>query len=112
TPSQGGYAAWMGLRAHGDNSFSDPITGNPFNEDLLKFTGFGAISSSGNDQGFPGYGSQMDQLLYRDIDFTGNTGASLTLRFRFRTVMSDAVTTAAATRTGWFDSDPLGVVAL
>jgi hypothetical protein len=110
TPSQGSNAAWMGLRAHGDNSYTDGKTGNPFNEDVLKYTSFGAVSASGNDQGFPGYGSQMDQMLYRDIDFAGNTTASLTVRFRFRTVLSTAVNTAPATRTGWYDSDPLGVV--
>jgi hypothetical protein len=109
TPAQGSHAAWMGLRAHGDVAYSDARTGNPFNEDVLMFTGFGAVSASGNDQGFPGYGSQMDQMLYRDIDFTGNTTASLTLRFKFRAVLSTGFITTTATRTGWYDSDPLGV---
>jgi hypothetical protein len=66
-PAQGNFAAWMGLRAHGDNTYLDGKTGNPFNEDVLMFTSFGAISAGGNDYGFPGYGSQMDQMLYRDI---------------------------------------------
>ena len=110
TPAQGSHAAWMGLRAHGDVAYSDARTGNPFNEDVLMYTGFMAISAGGNDQGFPGYGSQMDQMLYRDIDFTGNTTASLTLRFKFRTVMSTSINTSPQSRTGWFDSDPLGVV--
>jgi hypothetical protein len=109
TPAQGSHAAWMGLRAHGDATYTDPETGNPFNEDVLQFTGFDAVSASGNDQGFPGYGSQMDQMLYRDIDLTGNTNQSLAIRFDFRTVMSAGIVTAAATRTGWFDSDPLGL---
>jgi hypothetical protein len=108
SPAQGSYAAWMGLRAHGDATYSDPETGNPFNEDVLMFTGFGAVSSGGNDQGFPGYGSQMDQMLYRDVDLTGNTDQSLAIRFKFRTVMSNSIGTSAATRVGWFDSDPLG----
>jgi hypothetical protein len=110
TPAQGGYAAWMGLRAHGDVSYSDAITGNPFNEDVLEYTSFGAVSTGGNDQCFPGYGSQMDQMLYRDVDLTGNTNQSLTIRFKFRTVMSTGAGTTASTRTGWYDSDPLGVV--
>jgi hypothetical protein len=108
-PAQGNFAAWMGLRPHGDNTYSDAVTGNPFNEDVLEYTSFGAVSAGGNDQGFPGYGSQMDQMLYRDIDLTGNTNQSLTVRFKFRTVMSTGAGTTAATRTGWFDSDPLGV---
>jgi hypothetical protein len=110
SPRQGSNAAWMGLRAHGDNAYSDPVTGNPFNEDVLVYTGFGAVSAGGNDQGFPGYGSQMDQMLYRDIDFAGKPSAALTVSFSFRTVMSAGVGTTAATRTGWFNSDPLGVV--
>jgi hypothetical protein len=110
SPRQGSNAAWMGLRAHGDNAYGDPITGNPFNEDVLVYTGFGAVSAGGNDQCFPGYGSQMDQMLYRDIDFAGKPSAALTVSFSFRTVMSAGVGTTAATRTGWFDSDPQGVV--
>jgi hypothetical protein len=108
TPAQGSFAAWMGVRAHGDATYTDPVTGNPFNEDVLMFTSFGALSPGGNDSGYPGYGSQMDQMLYRDIDLTGNTGQDVTVRFRFRTVMSTGAGTTAATRTGWFDSDPLG----
>src|SRR2546422_6134193 len=66
-PPSGSFAAWMGLRAHGDNAFSDPETGNPFNEDLLMYVGFGAVSGSGNDYFFPGYGSTLDQMLDRGI---------------------------------------------
>jgi hypothetical protein len=111
TPAQGNWAAWMGLRAAGDHANLDAITNNAFNEDLLMYSSFGALSLGGNDFGFPGYGSQMDQMLYRDIDLTGAPGgSSLTVRFRFRTVMSTGANTTASTRTGWFDSDPLGVV--
>jgi hypothetical protein len=110
TPRQGGFSAWMGLRAHGDNTYTDAKTNNPFNEDVMEYTSFGAISAGGNDQAFPGYGSQMDQMLYRDIDFAGKASANLTVSFSFRTVMSLGAGTAAATRTGWYDSDPLGVV--
>ena len=111
-PAQGSYAAWMGLRAHGDAANVDAVTLNPFNEDVMMFSSFGSISTGGNDQGFPGYGSQMDQMLYRDIDLSSAPpSASLTIRFKFRSVMSKDATTAASNRTGWFDSDPLGVTA-
>jgi hypothetical protein len=109
TPRQGSFSAWMGVRAHGDTTYTDPITKNAFNEDVLIYTGFGAVSASGNDQCFPGYGSQMDQMLYHDIDVSGSPSANLTIAFSFRTVMSLGAGTTASTRTGWFDSDPLGV---
>jgi hypothetical protein len=51
----------------------------------------------------------MDQMLYRDIDFQGKPTAKLTIRFKYQTVMSTGIGTAAISRTGWFDSDPLGV---
>lgn len=105
----GTYAAWMGLRSHGDATYADPLTGNPFNEDVMMFTKESAASAGGNDAGFPGYGSQMDQMLYRDLDFTGNTSANLTVHFKFKTVMSTSIGTAPSTRTGWFDRDPLSV---
>jgi hypothetical protein len=71
-PPSGSFAAWMGLRAHGDATYLDPETGNAFNEDVMMYSKNNSSSSSGNDEGFPGYGSQMDQMLYRDIDLTGN----------------------------------------
>ena len=37
-------------------------------EDVLVYTAQNPISASGNDQGFPGYGSQWDQMAYRDIN--------------------------------------------
>ena len=110
----GNFAAWMGLRAHGDNTVRDGKTGNPFNEDVLQFVGFNSNGASplfGNDQGFPGYGSQMDQMLYRDIDFQGKKTADLTIRFKFNTRMSTVAGTNAVTVTGWFNDDPLAVTA-
>src|SRR5436309_7405359 len=100
-----GRAAWMGLRQHGDTRFSDPLTKNPFNEDVLALNQIGAVSSSGNDKSFPGYGSQMDQLLYRDV--TVPSGSDLKLDFKWRTNMSTGFGTAGTSRTGWFDKDPL-----
>jgi hypothetical protein len=61
----------MGLRAHGDNTTSDPLTGNAFNENVLAYVGGNALLPNNTDHSFPGYGSSMDQMLYRDIDFQG-----------------------------------------
>jgi hypothetical protein len=106
-PLQGTASAWMGLRAHGDNTVSDPLTRNPFNEDVLVMNQVNAARASGTDKRFPGYASQLDQMLYRDIDFAGKTSSNLRVRFNYRTNMS---TTALATsRFGWFNHDPLGV---
>src|SRR5439155_494226 len=70
--------AWMGLRSTGDISAVDLLanggTGNAFNGDLLQYQGnngfnqVGSVSVNGTDHNFPGYGSQMDQMLYRDIN--------------------------------------------
>jgi len=112
-PLAGTSSAWMGLRRHGDNQYVDPITSNPFNEDALQFNGANSGSASGNDKGFPGYGSQMDQMLYRDIDISGaNPDSVLKVYFKLRTRMSSSKNTANATRTGWFDKDPLSDPAL
>ena len=48
----------------------------------------------------------MDQMLYRDINMSANTGSSLTVSFRYRTNMSTGFGNMASTRTGWFDKDP------
>ena len=111
-PSQGSFAAWMGIRAHGDNSAVDATaqggTGNPFNEDVLLYTGFGAISPGGNDQAFPGYGSQMDQMLYKDIDVSGVPADSgILIQWKYQTELSTGKNTVANSRTGWFEGDPL-----
>lgn len=39
SPTEGAGAAWMGLRAHGDQTAIDPITNNAFNEDVLLIGG-------------------------------------------------------------------------
>jgi len=106
-PLQGTQSAWMGLRAHGDVAVSDPLTKNPFNEDALQLNQVNASRSSGTDKYFPGYGSQMDQLLYRDIDFQGKTSANLRVKFTYRTNMSTSALSVG--RFGWFNHDPLGV---
>jgi hypothetical protein len=105
-------SAWMGLRRHGDNTHTDAVarggTGNPFNEDVLLYQFDTALSSGGTDKKFPGYGAQMDQMLYRDIDVTGVT--NLTVAFSYRTSMSTSFTTNNLTRSGWFQFDPLAVI--
>lgn len=107
-PLAGTRSAWMGLRGHGDTSGAiDPLTNNFHNQDVLSTVGQDAVSASGNDEGFPGYGSQMDQLLYRDIDMSANPGASLTVGFSYRTNMSTGFGNAPLTRSGWFDKDPV-----
>ena len=85
----------MGLRSAGDVSAVDLLTnggtGNAFNGDLLQYQGnngfnqVGSVSVNGTDHNFPGYGSQIDQMLYRDI--LSPSGA-LTISFNFSTNMS------------------------
>ncbi len=113
TPLVGTHSAWMGLRRHGDVTHTDQTvfggTGNAFNEDVLVYNALaGSASLGGTDKRFPGYGDQMDQLLYRDVDVTG-TG-TLTVGFSYRTNMSTGVVTNNITRSGWFQWDPLTVV--
>ncbi|HTO89896.1 MAG TPA: hypothetical protein VMJ70_02085, partial [Candidatus Sulfotelmatobacter sp.] len=116
----GSFSLWCGLRRDGDNSFVDPITNNPFNARVLANSGIAGGTNTvttgppynggiGTNQKFPGYGSQWDQLAYHDLDVTGKP--SVTLRFKFRTNMSTGYGTANATRTGWFDKDPLNHLA-
>src|SRR5262249_38827924 len=54
------------------------------------------------------YVDQADQFLYRDITIAANQ--PLTVSFNYRTRMATTIGTAASTRTGWFDGDPLNVV--
>jgi hypothetical protein len=108
-------SAWMGMRSHGDLSHRDLVsnggTGNCFNDDLLQYQGnngfnaIGSISVNGTDHNFPGYGSQMDQMLYRDIPLAEDDG--LVISFNFSTNMSTAKNTTTGVRAGWFDKDPL-----
>ncbi len=109
-PLGGSFSAWMGLRQHNDLTVSDAITGNPFNVDALIFNGSGGIGT-GTSKTFPGYGAQMDQMLYRDVDITSAAGA-ITLGFKYATEMSTLKGTTPASRTGWFEGDPLTVNAI
>ena len=108
-------SAWMGMRSTGDLSAVDAIanggTGNPFNADLLQYQGnngfnhVGSVSANGTDHNFPGYGSQMDQMLYRDVQLAEGDG--LNISFNFSTNMSTVKNTTTGVRCGWFDKDPI-----
>jgi hypothetical protein len=108
----GSNSLWCGLRRDGDLSFIDPITKNAFNARCLAYESSSLAGGTtgggiGTNHKFPGYASQWDQMAFHDINMGAST--SLTVRFRYRTNMSTGIGTAAATRTGWFDKDPLPV---
>ncbi len=107
-PIAGAGSAWCGLRAHGDLNYFDSVTNNPFDASVSDIT-LEAGVGSGTSKNLPGYGSQWDQMLYRDVSVAD--GASLTLGFSYQTQMSLSIDAAAATRTGWFDKDPLSLAA-
>ncbi|MBI5711294.1 MAG: hypothetical protein HZC42_13500 [Candidatus Eisenbacteria bacterium] len=104
----GSGAAWCGLRAQDDQSTLDAVAqggyGNAFNGEVLQFNGETSGLAGGTSKRFPGYGSQWDQLLYRDVRVAN--GASLTVSFTYVTKMSTGVDVSSATRSGWFDKDP------
>jgi FlgD Ig-like domain len=113
TPLVGSSSAWMGLRRHGDNSHIDDVsrggTGNAFTEDVMNLKDLhGVVAQGGTDKRFPGYGYQMDQMLYRDVDVSGV--GTLTVGFSYRTNMSTGFVTNNITRSGWFQWDPLTVI--
>ena len=107
-PISGSGSAWCGLRIDGDNAYVDPVTGNAYNSQVLMTQGEGGGGSSSGAVGtykhFPGYTSQMDQLLYRDVTIAD--GATLSLSFNYRTAMSTTTDQTASTRAGWFQYDP------
>ncbi|NOT35501.1 MAG: hypothetical protein HOP12_15250 [Candidatus Eisenbacteria bacterium] len=111
-PLSGNASAWCGLRGQGDDTVEDPITHNSFNQAIVDRQSSmtpgvltGAQSLRGTDKNYPGYGSQWDQLLYRDVQLAD--GDSLNLSFLYSTRMDTRAATAPATRIGWFDLDPL-----
>jgi hypothetical protein len=109
-PLGGSRSMWAGLRRANDDSEVDPITGNSYNADvLMQVIQGGSVSGGpiGSDSRFPGYGNQWDQMAYRDIDVTD--ASTISVKFKFRSNMSTGRGTVAATRTGWFDKDPLAV---
>ena len=112
-PLSGGASAWCGLRAHGDMTHIDPITGNPFNQSILgphgnnSYLVFGSFSGLGTDANYPGYGSQWDQLLYQDVVLGSN--ADIHVSFQYATRMSRVRAGTNGTRIGYFYLDPTKV---
>lgn len=102
-PLSGSKSAWCGLRGHGDNTYIDPITRNAYNQTVLEYNGENG-GGTGTSKHFPGYGSQWDQLLYRDVVIAA--GAKLDLSFQYATNMSTSASATASIRTGWFQYDP------
>jgi hypothetical protein len=78
SPISGSRSAWCGLRQHGDITAMDAVTANPFNQDVVQF--FQDATGTGSANNFPGYPSQIDQLLFRDIPMT--TSQSLIVQFK------------------------------
>jgi len=109
-PLSGGASAWCGLRAQGDMTHIDPITGNPYNQSILTYhgnnSGFqtGSLSNTGTDANYPGYGSQWDQMLYQDVVLTSN--ADLHVSFAYATRMSTGHLVLTTQAIGYFYLDP------
>lgn len=115
TPIAGAKSAWCGLRSHGDKTEVDGLTGNPYSTEAIggetqQASPTISVATGWTNYHFPGYGDQWDQMLYRDIDITSATG-NVTVGFSYRTRMSTAKGVNPTSRTGWFDKDPLAVVA-
>jgi flagellar hook capping protein FlgD len=116
TPIAGSRSAWCGLRAHGDVTELDGLTGNPYNDDALREVYSAGVNPTGPGWTFfrfPGYADQWDQMLYRDVDISNTTnypsGNNVSVSFKYRTRMSTGKGINPTTRTGWFDKDPLTV---
>ena len=122
TPIGGsGMSMWCGLRAHGDISgTADPITGNHHNSTLVQNYGdnhFRQIDQQNptgySDANYPGYGSQWDQMLYRD--FTADGAGNLTVSFDYRTALSTSKAndlSPGQNAYGYYLLDPLKVPTL
>jgi hypothetical protein len=116
-PIAGAGSAWCGLRGHGDLTVSDPITGNAYNATLVNnygdnhFRQTNAAHPGGSDNQYPGYGSQWDQIMYRD--FVIADGAGMTLAFDYQTSLSTGkAADPNGNLYGWYQWDPLKVPAL
>jgi hypothetical protein len=101
TPISGLGSAWCGLRAPNDSRFRDLVTGNPLNGDLARYWGFGGAPINGS---WPGYGNQIDQILYHDVTLEYGDGSDV-LSFRFRTDLSP-LKSAEPHGGRWYNPDP------
>jgi FlgD Ig-like domain len=112
-PLAGTASAWCGLRAGGDNTVIDGVTGNAINANVLQYFGdisgnqIGSVRTQGTDNNFPGYGAQWDQMMYRDVTFAANASGNVTISFKYTTNMSLGQSGNHAGQAGWFDKDPL-----
>jgi hypothetical protein len=99
-PVAGANSAWCGLRGPNDFSYTDEVTGNPLSGDLARFFWFGgAVIGS-----WPGYGDQIEQILYHDFDLVNGDGSDQ-LSFDYRTDMSSLLATEN-NGSAWFNPDP------
>ncbi len=96
----GAGSAWCGLRAPGDLTEIDPVTGSALNGDLQYEWNFGG---AGSWSAYPGYSNQWDQILYRDVTIVGDGTDALS--FDYRTDMALDIPTEL-NGTGWFNPDP------
>src|SRR5207244_5533669 len=114
----GSASAWCGSRPHGELTALDaptgPTNGNPYNDNLTQYQGNNSgrqtspASTSGTDHNFPGYGSQWDQMLYRDV--TVATNQAVNISFNYSTNLSDLFNGTHSSQTGYFYFDPLQTV--
>src|SRR5580765_89618 len=118
-PIGGTQSAWCGLRANDDFNAIDQVslggTGNPINQRVIEFNGNnsynypGAVNAiGGTDKNFPGYGSQWDQILYRDIDVSSiGVGDNLSIAFSYVHALSPDRGGTISQRIGYFWKDPI-----
>ena len=113
-PITGTKSMWCGIRSPGDLTARDATgTGNPLNGDLTQFQAnnsgrqVGPRRPQGTDHNFPGYGSQWDQILYRDINFTNNATGPVTVSFKYTCRLSNLADGVHSSQTGYFYFDPL-----
>jgi hypothetical protein len=115
SPIHGSASAWCGIRSHGDLTANDATgTGNPYNDNLVQYQGNNSgrqttpASASATDHDFPGYGSQWDQMLYRDVTVASSQG--LNISFNYSTNMSDVFNGTHSSQTGYYYFDPINTV--
>ena len=118
-PLAGTQSAWCGLRAADDFNAIDQVslggTGNPINQRVIEYNGnesynqIGAVNTAGGtDKNFPGYGSQWDQILYRDIDVSSiGVGDNLSISFSYSHALSPVRSGTSLQRIGYFWKDPI-----
>ncbi len=107
SPLEGAASAWMGIRAHGDLTYSDPVTGNYYNANTQDYrvSETAPTWSGATNRHFPGYIGNMDQMLYRNVDMSGYSSGDVSVKFTWRTDMSTNKDTDEHFRTGWFEGD-------